>query len=476
MFVAITGARMDGHAYVAQAVERGAVAIVAERPVDLDVPQLLVSAPRTSLAVAAAWLNGNPSHQLGVVGVTGTDGKTTTCFLTLAMLSAAGLQAGMISTVTTVVGGQPAGYTRQTTPEAPVVQADLRLMLEAGDRFAVVESTSHGLAMERLAEVAFDVAVLTNVTHEHLDLHGTIEAYVAAKRSLFDRLAPSERNPDKGWPKSAVINTRDSHAADFIDAARRAGARILTYSADAGVDAHVQAVAIDVDQTGFSMRVRTPRWEDDVRIHLAGAYNADNVLAAVGVGEALELDPAQMRTGIESVRAVRGRMERIDAGQEFEVFVDFAHTAAALAVVVDGLRPIAAARGGGVIAVFGSSGERDVQKRPMMGRVAGERCRIAILTNEEPRGEDEMSILEEIARGAEEAGMKRDRDLFLITDRRAAIRKAFELARPGDIVVLAGKGHESTMAMAHGSMPWNESEIASETLASMGYGSVRQPS
>lgn len=464
LFVAITGARQDGLDYTAEAVTRGAVAIVAEQVLDLSVPQLHVTASRAVLAVSAAWLNGKPSHDLGVVGVTGTDGKTTTCFLTRSMLAACGLPAGMITTVTTFIGGQTAGYSRQTTPESPVVQAVLRRMVDAGDRFAVIESTSHGLAMDRVAEVAFDVAVLTNVTHEHLDLHGTIDAYVAAKRSLFERLAAGDGNPDKGWPKSAVVNARDDHALDFVEAARRAGARLVTYSADRGLAATIHAQAINVDGSHLNLRVSTPRWEDDVKVDLAGAFNADNVLAAVGVGEALELDPQLMRAGIESVRAVPGRMERIDAGQEFEVYVDFAHTSAALALVLDGLRPVAARRGGGVIAVFGSSGERDVLKRPMMGRVAGERCRVAVLTNEEPRGEDEISILEQIAVGAEQAGMQRDRELFLIPDRAAAIRKAFELARPTDIVLLAGKGHETTMEMAHGTLPWNEAEIARQTL------------
>lgn len=470
VFVAVAGARNDGLEYAAEAVRRGAVAIVAERAVDLNVPQVLVDAPRAALAVASAWLYGNPSRELGVVGVTGTDGKTTTCFLIRSMLMACGLPAGMITTVTTVIGDQAIGYSRETTPESPVVQGYLRGMVEAGDHIAVLESTSHGLALDRLAEVAYDVAVLTNVTHEHLDLHGTIEEYVAAKRSLFDRLAVGHRNPDKGWPKSAVVNIRDQHAATFLSASHRAGARPLTYSADPRLVADVCATAVRDDRTGLSVGVRTARWEGEIRVDLAGAYNADNVLAAVGVGEALSLDPDRMKSGLASVRAVPGRMERIEAGQEFEVYIDFAHTAAALALVLDGLAPVASSRGAGLIAVFGSSGERDVLKRPMMGRVAGERCRVAVLTNEEPRGEDEMSIIEQIAAGAEQAGMRRHRDLFLITDRAAAIGKAFAVAQPGDIVVLAGKGHEQAMEMAYGTIPWNEAEIARQTLKAMGYG------
>jgi UDP-N-acetylmuramoyl-L-alanyl-D-glutamate--2,6-diaminopimelate ligase len=385
------------------------------------------------------------------------------------MLAACGLSAGMITTVTAFIGGRSTGYTRQTTPESPIIQRYLRQMVEAGDTFAVVESTSHGLAMERVGEVAYDVAVLTNVTHEHLDLHGTIEGYVEAKASLFERLAIGPLNPGKGWPKAAVINAADQHADAFIDAARRAGARLLTYAADGRLDADLVAMEIDSRLSGLRVRVRTPRWEEDVRVELAGAYNAANILAAIGVGEALGLDPAQMREGIARVRAVPGRMERIDVGQPFDVFVDFAHTAAALELVLDTLRPVASARGGGVICVFGSSGERDVGKRPLMGRVAGLKAKASVITNEEPRGEDEMLIIEQIAAGAEAAGMRRGDTLFLIADRREAIRHAYQVARPGDIVVLCGKGHETTMETSYGSIPWDEAAIARDMLLEMGY-------
>ena len=226
LFVAVPGAESDGHDYAAAATAQGAVAIVAERAVaGLGVPQLLVHSSRSALAVAAAWLNDFPSRELGVVGVTGTDGKTTTSFLTRAMLEACGIQAGLVTTIEAVIGGRSAGYTGHTTPEAPVIQRDLRAMVEAGDRFAIIETTSHGLALERVAELAYDVAVFTNMTHEHLDLHGTYAAYVAAKRSLFERLAVSAANPQKSWPKTAVINAQDAQGADFARAAESAGAR-----------------------------------------------------------------------------------------------------------------------------------------------------------------------------------------------------------------------------------------------------------
>ena len=347
LFVAVPGAASDGHDFARDAVARGASAVLAERAVPgIDVPQVLVRSSRSALAVAAAWVNDFPSRELGVIGVTGTDGKTTTSFLVRAMLEACGVQAGLITTIEVVIGGQSAGYTGHTTPEAPVIQADLRKMLDAGDRFAVIESTSHGLALERVAEVAYDIAVFTNLTHEHLDLHGTYEAYVAAKRSLFERLAVNSSNPAKAWPKAAVVNAQDAVGPDFAAAARAAGAMVLTYALDPDTAADIVAPAVDDDGRRLIVRVRTARWEEDVRLELPGRFNALNLLAAIGVGEALGLDPDAMRRGLGSVTRVAGRMEPIDEGQPFDVFVDFAHTPGALAAALDSLAPIAAARGG----------------------------------------------------------------------------------------------------------------------------------
>ena len=475
VFVAVPGAESDGHDYAAAAVGRGAIAVIAERAIGrLGVPQLLVGSSRSALAIAAAWFYGFPSRELGVVGITGTDGKTTTSYLVRAMLAEAGLPAGMITTVDVVVGGESLGETGHTTPEAPEIQHDLRRMADAGDRFAVLESTSHGLALERVAEVSYDVAVLTNITHEHLDLHGTYEAYVAAKRSLFERLAVGPNNPDKGWPKSAVINADDERAAEFTEAARAAGAQVLTYAVGPEARADVTAATVSDDGAGLRLRVKTPRWSDELALNLVGHFNAYNALAAVGVGEALGLDSEAMRRGLSSLVSVPGRLIRVDEGQEFTVYVDFAHTPGALASALDSLAPHAAARGGGLISVFGSPGARDTLKRPMMGRAAGERSRVVVLADDDPRDEDRMSILEQIAVGAIEAGHTRDQDLFLIPDRDKAIRKAFELARPGDIVLLAGMGHVDRIMTAEGRMPWNEAEVARQLLIAMGYVGAHQ--
>jgi len=470
LFAAVPGERLDGHAFVSAAVVAGAVAVLAERPTaGLPVPQLLVAASRPALAIAAAWRHGFPTRTLGIVGVTGTDGKTTTTHMVRAVLEAAGRPTGLLGTVDVVVGGRSLGNPgRTTTPEAPELQALLAAMVGAADRWAVVEASSHGLAQERVGEVAWDVAVLTNVTQEHLEFHHTREAYVAAKRRLFEALAVGAANPEKGFGKTAIVNADDPAAQGFLAAARAAGARTLTYGTAAAADTRL--TALDEDRHRLRLGVRTARWEGDVALRSAGRFNAHNALAALAVGEALELDGAAVREGLAAMPAVPGRMERIDAGQPFAVIVDYAHTPEALRVVLDGLAPVAAATGGGLVAVFGSAGERDTLKRPLMGAVAGERCRLVVLTDEDPRGEDRERILEEIAAGAERAGRRRGHDLLLIADREAAIREACQRARPGDVVLLAGKGHEKTIELAGGAVPWDDGAAARRALAALGFG------
>lgn len=471
VFVALPGVHHDGHDHVPVAVAAGARALVLERAVAAPgVPQLLVRSGRPALSATAAWYEGDPSHELGVVGITGTDGKTTTAYLVRSMLEACGLPSGMLGTIDVVVGGRSLGNPgRATTPEAPELQAHLRAMADAADRYAVVEATSHGLAQDRVGDVAWDVAVHTNVTHEHLEFHRTPEAYRAAKRRLFERLAVDGANPDKGVGKHAVVNTDDPWVDVFRDAARDAGASVLGYGAAPGGGADVQAIAVR-EGVRLEVTVRTPRWQGPVRLALAGRYNVHNALAAVGVGEALGLDPAGMRAGLEALERVPGRMESVDLGQPFRVIVDYAHSPEALAKALDAVAPLAAAGGGGLIAVFGSAGDRDTAKRPMLGRVAGERCRLVVVTDEDPRSEDREAILEAIAEGAERAGRVRGHDLLLIADRASAIAEAIDQAREGDVVLLAGKGHERTIEMADGAVDWDEAGAARDALRALGYG------
>ncbi len=468
LFVAVPGANVDGHDYAAAACAAGAVAVVVEHAVPgLAVPQLVVREARPAMATAAAWVVGFPSLDLGVVGITGTDGKTTTSFLVRAMLEACGLPAGIVGTVTVLAGGKSVGdWTHTTTPEAPELQRDLAAMRDAGDRFAVVEATSHGLAQDRVAEVAWDVGVITNLTHEHLEFHRTHEAYRAAKRRLFGALAVSAENPDKGRPKTGVVNADDRWVDEFAAETLGSRARLLRYGG--APDADVRLTRLGQDARSLRLGVATPRWSGDVTLQLAGRFNAHNALAAIAVGEALDLDPERVRAGLEAMRGVPGRMERIASDLPFSIIVDFAHSPHALEVVLDDLAPVAAAAGGGLVAVFGSAGERDVVKRRVMGRIAGERCRLVVVTDEDPRGEDREAILEEIAAGAEEAGRRRGHDLLVVADREEAIGAALEAARPGDVVVLAGKGHERTIEMADGPRPWDERATAEAAIVALG--------
>jgi len=483
VFVAVPGAHADGHAFVGRAVAAGAVAVVVEHVVDDAGPatQLVVDRSQLALPVVAAWWYGDPGRRLGVIGVTGTDGKTTTAAMAVAALEAAGIRTGLISTAEQKVGPHRAGTpTHVTTPEAPELQRALRAMVRAGDAAAVVESTSHGLALERVGEIPYDVAVLTNLTHEHLELHGTFEAYRAAKVSLFERLAVAAGKPPKpaslpggrGWPRGGIVNLDDPSADVFVAATRNAGATLVTYGTGAGAD--VRATAIDETAGQIRVDVATPRGALAMTLPLIGLFNVHNALAVVALAELMDLDPEAVRGGLAGFRGVRGRMERVDRGQPFVVVVDYAHTPASLATALDALAPLAGP-GGGLIAVFGSAGERDVAKRAIQGRVAGERCRLVIATDEDPRGEDPGAILDQIAEGAEAAGRRRGDDLLLIADREAAIRAAFARARPGDVVLLAGKGHERGILYADRELAWDEMAVAERLLAELGFVGARSP-
>jgi UDP-N-acetylmuramoyl-L-alanyl-D-glutamate--2,6-diaminopimelate ligase len=477
LFIAVRGAHVDGHDLVEQAAAAGAAAAIVEQPlIDVGLPQVVVDRSPAALADAAAWWYGDPSHELGVVGITGTDGKTTTSFLAVAALEAAGLSSGLIGTVETKIGrSREPNPEHTTTPGAPDLQRALRATVMAGNVAAVVETTSHGLAADRVRGIAYDAAILTNLTHEHLEFHGSWEAYRDAKLSLFERLVVSEANPRKtaptpAWPKIAVVNVDDPSAGLFVGVAQEAGARIVTYGTDEAAD--VRATRSEEDARRLRVAYDAPSGPASLELRLAGHFNVLNALAVVALGEGLGLDPAAVRAGLESVEGVPGRMERVDAGQPFGVVIDYAHSPASLEAVLEILAPVAAARGGGLIAVFGSAGERDVEKRPMMGRIAGERARLVIATDEDPRGENREAILDEIARGAEGAGKRRGHDLLLIADRPAAIAAAFERARPGDIVLLAGKGHEHSIIGPVGPVAYDERATALAALTDLGHGTT----
>jgi UDP-N-acetylmuramoyl-L-alanyl-D-glutamate--2,6-diaminopimelate ligase len=451
LFFAVPGDHVDGHDFIADAVAAGAAAVVAERETPgLAVPQLVVARTRDALADAAdAWF-GRPSERLEVIGVTGTDGKTTTCFLSVAALRAGGRRPGMIGTVALRVGDEiRSNEDRNTTPEAPELQALLAEMLEAGNESVVMEATSHGLAQSRVRKARFRVAVVTNVTSEHLEFHGTLEAYRAAKAMLVEE-APT-----------AILNADDPAFGYFRDRARD---RVVTYGTDAAAD--VRATSIDARADGTTFIVATPGGSAEVHLQLPGTFNVHNALAALALAEVEGIDPATAAAGIGGVVGVPGRMERIDIGQPFGVVVDYAHTADSLGKMLRTLRPLTAGR---LIVVFGSAGERDRVKRPAMGKVAAELADLAIVTDEDPRLEDGHAINEAIAEGARAAGARDETDLWVIDDRRAAIAHAIGLARAGDMILLAGKGHEGSIFYANEKRWWDEREVARQELAAAGF-------
>ncbi|MEZ4503803.1 MAG: UDP-N-acetylmuramoyl-L-alanyl-D-glutamate--2,6-diaminopimelate ligase [Dehalococcoidia bacterium] len=467
-FVCIEGLRFDGHEYAAAAVEAGASVLVAAtgrgealRAAHPTVNVIEVPSPRGSLAALAAAHEGYPARSLTVVGITGTDGKSTTSFMTHAALEGAGVRTGLLTTIGTRIGFLEAApnATRLTTQEAPTVQRMLAEMVEAGCTHAVVEATSHGLDLHRLDGCEFDIAVLTNLTPDHLDYHGTFEAYRAAKARLFSML---DEPTTKRTRRVAVINRDDPSWQHFARATRKP---LLTYAIE---DTDADMVAADVLgwSDGSTFALRTDEWEIDASVPLPGAFNVLNATAAIAVAAALRLDPVAAAAGVASMRGVPGRMERV-RGAPFPVIVDYAHTAEALRQVLEELRPLVEGR---LIVVFGCAGERSKERRSGLGAVAAELADLAILTEEDPRSEPSEAIIEEIAAAMRAAGATEGAPagsgprFERVPDRRDAIARALDLAAPGDLVLLAGKGHESTIERAEGPIPWNEHATAATLI------------
>jgi UDP-N-acetylmuramoyl-L-alanyl-D-glutamate--2,6-diaminopimelate ligase len=460
LFVAVRGLRVDGHDFVGEAIARGASAVAVERSMgDLPVPQLLVDRGAAALASAAAWWYGDPSRELLTVGVTGTNGKTTTSFLAAAGLAGAGFATGLIGTVGIRIGGRLVRNDEpNTTPGSLDLQRLLRSMRLAGEEAAVIETSSHGLAADRVASVDYDAAIFTNLSHEHLDFHGTFDAYRWAKLSLFERLPQHGKS---GRPGLGVINADDPHANAFVDATRGAKALPVTYGRRAEADVHL--ASLSTDATGSTLEVEIGESARSLHLRIPGSFNAHNATAVLALAHGLGLDLDAVSAALEAVGGVPGRMERVDMGQPFMVVIDYAHTPGALDAILRELEPLAAPDRG-VISVFGASGERDVGKRPLMGEAAAKRSRLVIVTEDDSRSEDPASIYDAIATGAESAGKRWGDDLLVIGDRREAIAEAFRRARPGDVVLLAGKGHETWNMGPNGPEPWSEREVAESLL------------
>ena len=423
VFFCVPGGQADGHDFAAEAVERGAVALVVERPLEVDAPQIVVPDARAAMAVAADEFFERPTEELEVVGVTGTSGKTTTTFLLFAMLAAAGRRPGLLGTVEARIGGERRGVQR-TTPEAIDLQRLFREMLDVGDRSCAMEASSHASELHRLDRVRFAALVFTNLSQDHLDFHGDMESYFQAKRRLFL----------EGGPPAAV-NVADPYgrrlAQELPDA--------LTFGFADDAEIGPQALA------GIDVKLR-------------GRFNMENALGALAAGRLLGIADDAIARGIESVRGVPGRFEAIDEGQPFTVIVDYAHKPGALENVLRAARDLVA--DGRVICVVGAGGDRDRGKRPLMGRLASELADLTIVTSDNPRSEDPQTIIDEIV-----AGVVGDVDVE--PDRAAAISRAIERAREGDVVLIAGKGAEQGQQLADRTVAFDDREAARDALRTL---------
>ena len=436
LFCCVVGARSDGHEFAAAAVEAGAAALVVERFVDVPVPQVLVDEVRTRMAQLAAALYAHPSRRMAVVGVTGTNGKTTTTHFLRSVLEAAGRRAAVIGTLS---GGFSRSGGRSgpgTTPAAPELQAHLAELADEGFDSVAMEVSSHAMVQHRVDGVRFAVAVFTNLSQDHLDFHGTIEDYFGAKASLFvpERAEVGVINADDAWGRrlleTARLPTRPFSMADATD---------LSY-----------------DRLGTSFR-----WEGQaVRLRIAGPVNVANALAAAAAARELGVAAGAVAGGLSNVASVPGRNEPVDRGQPFSVLVDYAHTPDALEQTLAGARRMAGP--GRVLVVFGCGGDRDRVKRPLMGEVAARLADLAVLTTDNPRSEDPAAIAEQVR-----AGVRRPEILVEEPDRRAAIALALEAAQPGDVVVLAGKGHETTQVVGADVRPFDDRAVAAEILGQL---------
>lgn len=450
LFVCWRGLRFDGHAFVQEALARGAVAVVAERPVEGAPVQVVVPDGREALARLSAAFYGFPSRRLRLVGVTGTNGKTTTTHLIKAVLEEAGYRVGLIGTIRHLIGNEVL-ESHRTTPESLDLQRLLFHMAERGMDYAVMEVSSHALALRRTVGAEYDVAVFTNITRDHLDFHESFEDYAAAKASLFASLDPAGAKPRK----AAVINMDDPQAGRMCDASR---VPVVGYGIGKRTDVYAEDVI--VRPSGVSYRAYTPAGVLPLQLQLTGRFNVYNSLAAAAVAWHEGVPLAVIRKALEKVPGVPGRLERVDRGQDFTVLVDYAHTPDSLENVLQTCRGFAQGR---VLVVFGCGGDRDRGKRPAMGAIAARLADVVIITSDNPRSEDPEAICREVEAGVLAAGPPPG-GYHVIVERRDAIREAIRLAQPGDIVLIAGKGHETYQVFRDRTVHFDDREEAAHAL------------
>jgi UDP-N-acetylmuramoyl-L-alanyl-D-glutamate--2,6-diaminopimelate ligase len=462
LFAALPGADLDGHDFVPDAINRGAAALLVQRPVATPLPQIVTSNSRAALAYLAAAFFAHPSHEIGVIGITGTDGKTTTSFILDHLLRSLGTKTGLIGTVAIRVGEwEDLHSSRQTTPESSDVQRYLRQMVSTGVDWAILEATSHGLAMHRLDHVRFGIGAVTNITHEHLDYHGSVEGYRRAKAILLQRVAETS---------GVVVLNADDPGTQAIESLA-GDAQVIRYGV-ADRMATVNANRIRSGPSGSQFALTFDGHAPiEVLLPLIGEFNIYNALCAIAIALAAGFELDAIASAIATTPPVPGRMAVVDAGQSFSVVVDYAHTPDSMEKVLNLLRGLHP--DGRLIVVFGSAGERDVEKRPLQGAVAARFADISVVTSEDPRFEDADEIIAQITAGAEAAGAIPGRSLFHCSDRSEAIALAFSLAGRGDCVLLAGKGHEGSIIWGREKRPWDEATVARELLAELSQQSSR---
>ena len=444
VFFCVRGFTRDGHDFADDAVRRGAVALVVDHPLEVDVPQVIVDDVRAAMAPAAAGLHGDPTATLRTIGITGTNGKTTSAYLVRSLLQAAGRRTGLLGTVTSIVGGAEHEVAR-TTPEAIDLQATFAQMLAAGDSECVMEVSSHALALGRAEAIHWAVAIFTNLTQDHLDFHPTMEDYFVAKRRLF---TPSAGTGEAG-PQVSVVNIDDPYGARL---AAELDGRVITVGID-NADADLRATDVRSDFAGSTFRAGGL----ELRAALPGRFNVLNVLGAVAAVRALGVDDETIVAALPESGRVPGRFEPVDAGQDFAVLVDYAHTPDSLQNVLAAARPLTR---GQLLCVFGCGGDRDRGKRPQMGAISAQLADLTIVTSDNPRSEDPGAIVEQILTGIEDRSATE-----AIVDRHVAIERAVALARPGDVVVIAGKGHEQGQEFEGGrKLPFDDVTVARGAL------------
>ena len=468
LFVCVSGLRSDGHEFAPQAVAAGAAALLVERPLGLGVPEVLVPSTRRAMGPVAARFFDDPTSQLRVVGVTGTNGKSTTAYLLRALLAAGGTPCGLLGTVKSVIAGRERPVTR-TTPEAIDLQGDFRAMLDGGDRACAMEVSSHALELERTAGIHFAAAIFTNLSRDHLDFHASMEDYYAAKRRLFCPEATAASGVSApslpARPGVSVVNVGDPYGRRL--AQEIAGVR--TFAVEAPADYSASALRCDLDGCRFTLQ--TPAGERELALPMPGRFNVANALGAIAAVHALGGDLDVLMDALRRGVHVPGRFEPVDEGQDFAVLVDYAHTPDSLENVLRAARELVGASerpDGHVVCVFGAGGDRDRGKRPLMGEIAARLADVVVVTSDNPRSEDPDQIIAEIMAGIA-SGPSRpaagESSVARIPDRRAAIANAIECARGGDVVVIAGKGHEQGQELAEGKKtPFDDATVAREAL------------